>query len=155
MYEAKNSGRNKVVKYRNNNSVFASVHFDWNSKWECGNEEIDKQHRELLNLNNKVINNLFLDIDSDRNMEYIDILLDHIKYHFKYEENIMKDVVYEDYDKHFKNHNELILKVMKLKEDYKSKNFKESEVFSLIIDDIIIGHMLNLDKEFFSNMDFK
>lgn len=60
MYLAKESGRNRVcISHKEDLGV--NITIGWKSSWECGNEEIDSQHKELLekawNLKAEILSN--------------------------------------------------------------------------------------------------
>ncbi|MGB4658642.1 MAG: diguanylate cyclase, partial [Mobilitalea sp.] len=48
LYQAKESGRNRVVKAQSVGAEYAAVSFKWNQSWNCGEKYIDQQHRELF-----------------------------------------------------------------------------------------------------------
>lgn len=150
LYRAKAGGRNCVVSSDNQeNSSVVSVHFDWKSEWESGNKEIDKQHREILEISNTLIHMLLSDEEVKKTVGQLDILLNRISKHFNYEEQVMESVGYEDYTIHSKIHRNLLVKVLQLRESYKNEELKSSKFFSLIIDDIVLGHLLDSDVKFF------
>ncbi len=46
LYKAKDSGRNRVESFIDENFESASLY--WKDAWNCGKETIDNQHKELL-----------------------------------------------------------------------------------------------------------
>ena len=50
MYEAKQGGRNRVVEAKSLGREYVAVSFRWNHNWECGEETIDGQHKELFHM---------------------------------------------------------------------------------------------------------
>lgn len=156
LYKAKDRGRNCVVCSDNQESTsVVLVQFKWKSEWESGNKEIDKQHREILDISNSLIHMLLSDEDVKKTVRQLDILLNHIVKHFNYEEDFMKNVGYEDYAVHSKIHRNLLVKVLQIRESYQNGELRSSKFFSLIIDDIILGHMLDCDMKFFPYIRYK
>lgn len=150
LYKAKGNGRNRVVSYLNQeHSSIALVHFEWNSEWESGDKELDKQHREILEIGNNLIFMLLSGEKIEKTMNQLDILLKHVIKHFDYEERIIKETGYEDYDEHSKTHRNLVEKLFQLRKSYQTGELKSSEFFSFIVDDVVVGHVLHSDLEFF------
>ncbi len=156
LYKAKEKGRNCVVCSDNQESAsIVLVSFKWKSEWESGNKEIDKQHREILDISNSLIHMLLSGEDSQKTVRQLDMLFRHIVKHFNYEEDVMRSVGYEDYDMHSKIHRNLLVKVLQVREYYQNGELKSSKFFSLIIDDIVLGHMLDSDMKVFQYIRYK
>lgn len=78
--------------------------FTWSDKYSIGNSEIDNQHKKLFN----VLNRLF-DICVGKNeVETVEAVMEDLvsytDYHFKFEEQHMRDVGYTDLVKHIAEH---------------------------------------------------
>lgn len=69
--------------------------FAWESRFETGIEEIDDQHRRLLQLINRLGGILMLESDADAFAESLFAvfgeLTDYARYHFSFEENLMDE----------------------------------------------------------------
>jgi diguanylate cyclase (GGDEF)-like protein/hemerythrin-like metal-binding protein len=151
LYRAKNEGRNRVcVSEADDGNVHLAI--EWKPKWESGNEEIDRQHKELLYLGNQVIQELFVFNADEGVIDELDNLINHIAIHFETEEKILSAVVFDDFDNHKKCHNELLNEALRLKEQLMSTEVKPSEVIEFIVNSVIIGHLLKEDTKFFSLM---
>lgn len=150
LYLAKKGGRNRVViSDTPMNEPIASVHLEWKSEWECGYLEIDEQHKELVEQGDRLIFMSYTKVDYEELMNQLKIVLRLVSDHFEKEEIILKDIHYPDYKSHTAIHKSLVEKALKLKESYKKGELKPSAFFSFIVDDIIIGHMLDVDMEYF------
>lgn len=148
LYCAKESGRNCVVNYEGKNN-YATAHIEWSKDWESGDIIIDEQHMELIDIGNILI---FMDLSNfefDIVLNQIDKLINHIVNHFKYEENLLNDMNYVDYNGHKVIHEDLIAKASELKENYLRGNINKTAFFSFLVDDIIIGHMVKEDMKFY------
>lgn len=151
LYRAKESGRNCVISSDDQSGLpVAFIRLEWNNEWESGNEEIDKQHKELIELANTLIYMSLSNVGVDKTMCQLDKVLHHIVEHFAAEEKIIKDAGYPYYEKHAQIHKSLVKKALQLKENYLNGKLKSSAFFSFIVDDIIVGHMLHSDMDFFS-----
>ena len=150
LYRAKEGGRNQVAASDENEKLpFASVNIDWNTAWESGNPMIDKQHRELIEIGNRLINQSYAGMGQQEILSQLDRLLDHIVRHFEIEESILAAAGYPERIYHAETHKELIAKALRLRESYMNKEIRTSAFFSFVVDDVILGHMVNTDTSFF------
>lgn len=148
LYCAKEGGRNCVVNYAENNN-FASAHVEWKKEWNSGNKIIDNQHMELIELGNSLIFMNLSNYEFEIVLNQLNKLIDHIVYHFKYEENILKELNYSNYEEHSEIHNILVAKANELKESYLNEQINKTAFFSFIVDDIVVEHMIKEDMKFF------
>jgi len=150
LYRAKKSGRNKVVASDETERVpAAAVNINWNTEWESGNQVIDRQHRELIEIGNRLINQAYAGAGHQEVLEQLDRLLDHIMRHFETEENILVEVGYPELTSHGEAHKELLAKAFRLREAYRNKEIQTSAFLSFIVDDVLDGHMVKTDRNFF------
>ena len=149
LYQAKESGRNRVVCSDRLESFPMSLeYFEWKSEWESGFKEIDEQHHQLLEIANYLIDLTVSDVDNEKIMDQLDTLLHYIIEHFNYEEQVLQSIGYPDYFGHAEIHNKLVAKALQLKELYQNGKQKLAAVFSFLIDEVIMGHMLESDTQF-------
>jgi len=151
LYKAKRGGRNKVVIAEDKVSeTFDASNLAWKNEWESGNKEIDDQHKNILKLGDKLIAMSISEADNEEIVRYFDMLLEDISIHFNYEEKLLADLGYMQYEEHADIHKELIVKAKYLRNQYLSGEIKPTDLFSFIVSDIILGHMLTEDVKFFS-----
>ncbi len=150
LYLAKNSGRNRVVCFRPDAAPVASVHMGWRPEWECGNPEIDAQHRKLLETAGKYFDIALLPHpEPEKTLSLLSRLFEEITYHFSCEEQILLRIGYPGAEEHAAIHRRLLDKAARLKEEYLVGQLKSSPFFSFILDDVVLGHMLQEDQLFF------
>ena len=149
LYQAKNRGRNCVFCYTRETMPVASVNVLWQNEWASGNQIIDDQHRELLDVANGLIQLSLSQVPRETVLEQIERLLQHIKVHFDSEIRILQDKGYPEVKRHALIHKELLGKANSVKESYRKSELKPSAFFSYIVDDIVVGHMLAEDTRFF------
>ncbi len=150
LYRAKEGGRNRVISADNQHDVpVASVRLEWKVEWESGNTVIDEQHRDLIKQGNSLIYMSLSNASYEQTLQQLDTVLNHVVDHFDSEEEILSSIDYPGYEKHTKIHKGLVEKAVQLKESYLKGELKASAFFSFIVDDIIIGHMLHADREYF------
>ena len=150
LYVAKKSGRNRVVSYETiKNFPIASIYLKWNAEWNSGNKMVDEQHRELLEQANNLLFLLFSNAGREEIDRKLDTLLCDLSDHFADEEKLQLEIVYPDYLKHAEIHKGLVDKALGLKEGYKNETGKASALVSFLMDDVIVGHMLEEDTKFY------
>ena len=150
LYSAKKGGRNLVICSNQNEDVsVASVNLSWKCDWESGHKQIDEQHQELVKQGDLLIHMSLSNAGYEKILHQLEIVLNHIVEHFKSEEQILMDIGYPDYETHATIHKNLVQQALKLKENYQNGELKSSAFFSFIVDEIVIGHMIEKDKEFF------
>lgn len=150
LYQAKEGGRNRVVASDEKISLsLETVHMKWLTSWECGNSEIDRQHRELIEIANRLVNMSFTGLSKQETEAQIELLMKNILEHFESEEKYLAAIGYPDYPAHAKLHKRLIAKALRIKESCRTGGVKPSAFFSFIIDDVILGHLRDDDVKFF------
>ena len=150
LYTAQEKGENFIIATKFEEELdIKREQVEWKSEWDSGNIEIDKQHQELLDLVNKLIQSLNIETSLEKNINNLEILIQKTVQHFNYEEEILSNIGYKDYDRHCKIHKNLIGKVFQLKEYYQAGELKSSAFLSFISDDVIVGHLINEDILFF------
>lgn len=127
----------------------ASVNIEWRSDWESGNDELDEQHRELLGMGNTLVHMFFSGKETESIKHQLEKFVEYLDKHFNLEEQILVNMGYPDYADHYKAHNKLVEKAFQLKQNFENGSIKPSEVFSFLLDEVIIGHLENEDKRFF------
>lgn len=151
LISAQEQGENYIIATKLEEAIEIKMEkLQWNNEWNSGNEEIDIEHRELLVLLNDLINVAIIEMDFERSLDKIDILIDKTVKHFDREEEILINIGYQDYDKHCKIHKNLIGKVFQLKQCYQNRELNPAAFFSFIADDVIMGHLISEDMQFFN-----
>lgn len=95
----------------------AHEEFEWSDNFSTDIVSLDHQHEELIYLSQSL-----LDILSDESAVLPDKqkvfkdLIDHALEHFDYEERIMRNIHYPDYEHHLTEHNELRKEIGKISE---------------------------------------
>lgn len=88
-----------------------AVFFRWTDKMSVKSEEIDQQHKQLVNIINELYQ-AFMDREHKEKIgSVISQLADYTKYHFNTEENYFTSFNYSDREKHIKEHQDFRKKV--------------------------------------------
>ena len=150
LYQAKETGRNRV--FASDEDIRLSddaVPMNWRSEWSSGNKDIDKQHRTLIEIANKLINMSFEAKGFEETAHQVELLLSHIVAHFEFEEKVLATSGYPGYLSHAELHNNLVSKALRLNESYRRGEVKTTAFFSFVVDDVVLGHLMEADTKFF------
>ena len=151
LYKAKNNGRNCVVSTNEDEHIpIATTNLIWRSDYESGNKVIDKQHQELLEMGNYLIEMSLSCVATDQIINQIDGLINHLVKHFNYEEQVLAYVGYPGIKEHKMIHKVLVQKAMYFQNHFIQGEIKTDAFLSFIIDDILSAHLFEEDTKFFS-----
>ncbi len=151
MYQAKQAGRNRVTACTEESLPVASVHVEWLSDWESGHAEIDAQHKALVEDANRLMGVALLRRqDPAEILPRLDRLLEHLVQHFVFEESVLQELGFAQADEHATEHRQLVAKALRLKTAYQQAEIKPSAFLSFLVDDVIIGHMIKADADYFT-----
>jgi len=122
----------------------------WKDEYSIGVEKIDLQHKHLFEIANRIyetLKNQFCIDKYDKILEILKELEEYTIYHFKEEEDYMKEIGYENYFLHKIEHQKFI---NKLKEtDLEKIDFnQDGYLLDLLnfISDWLVKHILKDDK---------
>lgn len=149
LYRAKKEGRNRICSDTEDaNQIFVDI--KWQESWSSGHRELDTQHQKLLNIVNNIIGIIFKEKDDKILEPKLWELLEHIEYHFEYEESVLREIDYENSDNHRKSHKQLLQKGYELIEKYKHEDsMKCSDIFEFLVGEVIVEHLVKEDVKFF------
>ncbi|MBN2221321.1 MAG: diguanylate cyclase, partial [Vallitaleaceae bacterium] len=152
LFEAKGKGRNRVElnSIRRAEDSLGVVRLKWSIAYESGHNEIDEEHKQLLNLANDLFHSSLVLNQREKETEALERIIKHVNQHFRHEIQILKEHQYENYEEHSKIHTALFEHLSMLKKMYDNDEIKATAFFSVIVDEIIIGHLIKEDTKFFS-----
>ncbi|WP_416197152.1 MAG: Hemerythrin [Sporanaerobacter sp.] len=126
--------------------------FKWRDEFSVNVEKIDEQHKELFNLGSKLYTIVSAKDNVDRYDEIMEILSElrrYAIYHFGYEEELMKQYGYENYQKQKIEHARFIEKITSIsQEEVDEKQKKVSMELITFIANWIENHILKSDMEY-------
>lgn len=150
LYEAKQTGRNRVVASDGNEKLpIRAFDLEWRFDLQSGNDEIDRQHLELFEIGNRFISSSLEGTDEAEIMKQLDSLLSLLNSHFACEEKILEQAGYPDTKYLRESHKDLSAKASRLKGAFERGEIKASAYFSYIVDEMILNHLKQEDKKFF------
>lgn len=150
LYRAKNSGRNRVgVSSTQDVALLTPICLEWRNEWECGDSDIDKQHRALVTLGNQLLQNAFSETSAAQTEVLLKNLRTALAQHFQDEEKKLADIAYSAYKQHRAIHVKLLAKVNAFSRSSLSEREQAAAFFSFLVNEVVLGHMLKEDIRFF------
>lgn len=124
------------------------TYLEWRTEFTVNNDEIDQQHKELVEL----LNSLHEQMKGKRLNEVmgpmLDRIIDHTRRHFATEEDAMLAAAFPGYESHRNAHRALIQQVEKLKTRYTAGSLILSNEVLDFLKEWLIGHMKDADTEY-------
>ena len=157
LYAAKGNGRNAVrIDARGNSDLWAAthgvsaLHLVWQEAYESGEPTIDREHRELFELANVLID-AFLSGGHDfgRIASVYDRLLEHIVSHFTHEEALLADYGYARLDAHRHAHAGLLARASELRNAVAEGGASLGGLVEFLAGDVVARHLFRMDSDFF------
>jgi len=119
----------------------------WDEVLSVENEEIDNDHRILINL----FNLLGRSVLSGTSREYVELVLEELirctAWHFSHEERLMMLSGYEGLEEHRQEHQELMESVREIQEEILGSGQLEEREFEML-EQWLTGHILAADMKF-------
>lgn len=132
-------------------SRLASTQFvEWKDDYSVGIDSIDQQHKRLLNLINQLQTAVDYSTGEQFEREALDELVDYTKTHFSYEEGLMKDNDYPDFEAHKLQHEKMFKKVEEVLSEYEQDHDTAMSNAAEFLKDWLIRHINGTDKEYSS-----
>ena len=129
----------------------AAKHYvEWKDEYSVGLDSIDQQHKKLLSLINQLQTAVDYSTGEEFEREALDELVDYTKTHFTYEEGLMKDNGYPDFEPHKAKHDEMINEVEAVLAEYEEDHDLAMEHGSEFLKTWLINHINGTDKEYSS-----
>ena len=150
LYQAKEGGRNRVMKFSEESNIYATVSLRWKKNWECGEKNIDHQHRELFYLLSHLMKDSLEDVENQEVVEQIDKIIAHLLFHFDYEESVLAEKNYEDINNHKQIHGDLIRRTQEIRALVSQGEMNGLRAFSMIFEEVVADHLLKDDIQYFS-----
>ena len=128
----------------------ARQYVKWKDEYSVGIESIDKQHRKLLNLINNLQTAVYFSTGEQFEHEALDALVDYTRTHFTYEEALMEQHAYPDYESHRQQHEKMIAKVEAVLAEYQQDRDTAMKKATVFLREWLINHINGTDKQYSS-----
>ncbi|MBE9536162.1 MAG: hemerythrin family protein [Proteobacteria bacterium] len=120
----------------------------WNESFSVGVLELDKQHKKLLKMLNKIIEAKNISVDSEAISDVLTEMTKYAEYHFKTEERYMIKYNYPNYAIHENEHKEFLRQTANFCIDVtEHKESTPTEILSYL-EAWLINHILKSDMKY-------
>jgi len=123
---------------------------EWSDKYSVQIDEIDNQHKQLVDIINKLYRFFKAGNVKDKIHPILDELIDYTHYHFQTEERYFRVFNYSDAKRHVVEHQIFTKKVSDFLKDFEAKKLTVSYDVMLFLKDWLLKHILISDKEYIS-----
>lgn len=120
----------------------------WSEEISVGVEELDEQHKVLVELINELHNAMQNRHSNDVIQEILTRLTEYTRIHFAVEESLMRILGYPDYEKHKKQHEELIRSIIELSNRLKLGKANVSFALMHFLRLWLTKHIMESDKQY-------
>ena len=126
----------------------AKDYVEWKDEYSVGIDSIDRQHKKLLNLINQLQTAVDYSTGEEFEREALDELVDYTKTHFTYEEGLMKDNDYPDFEPHKAQHEEMVAHVKETLSEYEKDQDTAMNNAAKFLRKWLINHINGTDKQY-------
>lgn len=130
------------------NSISADTLFNWTHELATGVNELDSQHKQLINLINTLYRGMKNGHGRDVIQKILTELLDYTVYHFGTEEKYFDKFGYADTASHKRIHKQFTDKVKQFAQQYSSGQADVSTDIMNFLRDWLVGHIKGTDKKY-------
>jgi hemerythrin len=122
---------------------------EWHDSYSIGIRLVDDQHKELINLTNRLHEASVMGWDKSKVafMSAIRGMVDYVGYHFSTEEKIMERVNYPEYKVHKKEHSDFVKEVLRQVQDFQAGQKVSANDLVLFLKDWVLAHIAVCDKK--------
>jgi len=120
----------------------------WSDAFSIGNEQIDKDHQQIIEILNKLIDLNQKKINQKKFAEILWMMMEYSIHHFKKEEDYMQKLQYPKLKEHIGLHALYINKVSIYSNEFSNSNPPNIEEIIGFLDKWWINHIQNTDTEY-------
>ncbi|MEI2770611.1 MAG: bacteriohemerythrin [Candidatus Competibacter sp.] len=124
---------------------------EWSNELSVGIEEIDSQHKILVNLLNEIHEAIQQGCTLEATRDIINRLDEYTRVHFAVEESLMRILHYPDYERHKEEHDQLAARLAGMRE--KLNDGKATLGFELaqLLKNWLTKHIMEVDQRYVSH----
>lgn len=120
----------------------------WSDDYSVNNDELDSHHKKLISILNRLYS-VCLKVDSENCVDpKLEELLAYTDYHFKAEEQYMRQIEYFEIDDHAEMHNNFIFKMNEFKHIQEPNQMELTKELIIFIGKWLLHHVLEEDKKY-------
>ncbi len=122
-------------------------------KYSVGQEELDNQHKKIFELINQLSAQGQVDVDSELVSTVLEELLHYSEEHLRYEEEVLMQCSYEDFDAHRQQHWQYLEKISNLSVAAMAHENKVPDEIIMFLREWWTGHILSEDMKYRSALE--
>lgn len=127
----------------------APMELQWREDWECGEPEIDLEHRNILARGMAIVNAATAHDEAESVERDVHALVKEIEEHFTDEESLLDAWGYPDLPAHREEHRRLTEECRTLEEGYREGTVRPTDFFQFVLNEVALKHMDEEDRKFF------
>ena len=130
----------------NNNLILVT----WDEKYATNIEQLDNQHKELVELTNKLFQACLAGEETVNTMfkDAMHHMVEYVRFHFSAEQKLLERINFPDLPEHKKQHDDLVRTIIDTVKDFeKGKKFVPN-TFVRTLRDWIFGHIAVYDMKY-------
>jgi len=121
---------------------------NWTDDLSVKIDKFDNQHKKLISLLNDLYDAMKIGEGKNVIADVLKGLIDYTQYHFNSEEEAFKKYNYPDFEKHKKEHNDLMQKAYDLQKDYNEGKILVTVETLNFLNTWVSTHIKGSDKEY-------
>jgi hemerythrin len=125
-----------------------SIFISWVEELSVGIEEIDEQHKVLIELLNTMNEAIEQRRSREKSSEILNKLIEYAKIHFAVEESLMRIMGYPEYEEHKQKHEELMKTIFDLVSKVEKGSIAIGFELQYFLKNWLTKHILDTDKQY-------
>lgn len=122
-------------------------HIEWDEHFSTGIDEVDNDHRQLIDLINQLHQAMVLGVTRKELPAIVDELVDYAQHHFQREEALMMQHRYPGAEEHLRLHAHFRKMVTHLRAKLEQGDFAISTSLFVLLQNWLIEHIMKADRE--------
>jgi hemerythrin len=119
---------------------------EWRKEFETGIADVDHEHRELVDLINRLHAHMASGADPDRVADFLGEVFARIASHFALEESIMRKHAYDEYEAHKAEHERLLDEIRDIMDaQQETPSAAYGDTLSCTVRDWFVNHFKSKD----------
>ena len=118
---------------------------EWRDDFKVGIDEVDFEHKEMIDLINESYEEAKKDGSSEAVMDFLGEIFEKISAHFALEEKVMKKLEYDQFEDHKDDHERLLVSIRDIMDEYADETVLDDEKFGLSLKEWFVNHFSTKD----------
>ncbi len=131
-----------------NSKLAAARLVRWKPEYSVGIESIDAQHRQLIELINRLQNTVDYATGGDYERAALEAVVDYTLTHFRYEEDLMAEHDYPSFEAHRAEHQKMVARVEELVQAYRDNQDRALQDALAYLKAWLINHINGTDQQY-------